>query len=90
MAKLARKGIKFEWTDECQIGFDYLKTCLTEGPILKYTDPTKSMWFSQMPQIRLHEPFLPSNIMVRKERPRKCQLLTFQCSSLIPSLNGVL
>ena len=29
MTKLTRKGVKFEWTDECQIGFDYLKTCLT-------------------------------------------------------------
>ena len=39
--KLTRKGVKFEWTDECQIGFDYLKTCLTEAPILKYLNPSK-------------------------------------------------
>ena len=31
MTKLTRKDVKFEWTDECQIGFDYLKTSLTEG-----------------------------------------------------------
>ena len=36
MTKLTRKGGKFEWTDECQIGFDYLKTCITEAPILTY------------------------------------------------------
>ena len=41
MTKLTRKGVKFVWTDECQIGFDYLKTCLTEAPILKYPDPSK-------------------------------------------------
>ena len=41
MTELTRKGIKFEWTDECKVGFDYLKTCLTEAPILKYPDPSK-------------------------------------------------
>ena len=41
MTKLTRKGVTFEWTDECQIGFDYLKTCPTEAPILKYPDPSK-------------------------------------------------
>ena len=38
MTKLTRK---FELTDECQIGFNYLKTCLTEAPILKYPNPSK-------------------------------------------------
>ena len=41
MTKLTKKGVKFEWTDECQIGFNYLKTCFTEAPILKYPDPSK-------------------------------------------------
>ena len=41
MTKLTRKGVKFEWTDECQIGFDYLKTCLAEALILKYPDLSK-------------------------------------------------
>ena len=41
MTKLTRKGVKFKWTDEWQIGFDYLKTCLTEAPILKYPNPSK-------------------------------------------------
>ena len=41
MAKLTRKGVNSEWTDECQIGFDYLKTCLTEAPILKYPNTSK-------------------------------------------------
>ena len=34
--KLTRKDSKFEWSDDCQTGFEYLKTCLTEVPILKY------------------------------------------------------
>ena len=41
MTKLKRKGVKFEWTEECQTGFEYLKTSLTEVPILKYPDPSK-------------------------------------------------
>ena len=41
MTKLTIKGVKFEWTDECQIGFDYLKTCLTEAPILQYPNLSK-------------------------------------------------
>ena len=41
ITKLTRKGVKFEWIDECQIGFDYLKTCLTEAPILKYPKPSQ-------------------------------------------------
>ena len=41
MKKLTRKGVKFEWTDECKIGFNYLKTCLTKAQILKYPNPSK-------------------------------------------------
>ena len=41
MTKLTRKDTKFNWTEECQVGFDYLRTFLTESPILKYPDPRK-------------------------------------------------
>ena len=41
MTKLTRKGVKFEWTNECQMGFDYLNTCLIEALILKYPEPSK-------------------------------------------------
>ena len=41
MTKLTWKGVKFEWTEECQTGFEYLKMCLTEAPMLKYPDPSK-------------------------------------------------
>ena len=41
MTKLTRKEFKFEWTEKCQIGFDFLKTCFTMAPILKYPDSLK-------------------------------------------------
>ena len=34
MTKLTRKGVKFEWTKECQ-------ACVTKAMILKYPDPSK-------------------------------------------------
>ena len=39
MTKLTRKETKFEWSDDYQSGFEYLKTCFTESPILKYPNP---------------------------------------------------
>ena len=41
MTKLTRKGTKFEWSNDCKSAFEYLKTCLTESPILKYPNPQK-------------------------------------------------
>ena len=41
MTKLTRNDTKFEWSDDCQSGFEYLKTCLTESSILKYPNPKK-------------------------------------------------
>ena len=41
MTKLTRKGVKFEWTEECQTGFEYLKMCLTDALLPKYPDPSK-------------------------------------------------
>ena len=41
LTKLTRKNCKFNWAEECQIGFEYLRTCLTQSPILKYPDPNK-------------------------------------------------
>ena len=41
MTKLTRKDAKFEWSDDCQSGFEYLKTCLTESSILKCPSPQK-------------------------------------------------
>ena len=41
MTKLTRKDTKLEWSDDCQSGFEYLKTCLTKSLILKYPNPQK-------------------------------------------------
>ena len=41
LTRLIRRDVKFEWTKDCQTGFDYLRTCLTKDPILKYPDPKK-------------------------------------------------
>ena len=42
LTKLTRKDCKFNWAEECQIGpLEYLRTCLTQSPILKYPDPNK-------------------------------------------------
>ena len=43
MTKLTRRDTKFEWSDDCQSGFEYLKTCLTESPILKYSKSTEKI-----------------------------------------------
>ena len=42
MTKLTRKDTKFEWSDDCQSGFGYLKICLTDSPILKYPNAEKT------------------------------------------------
>ena len=41
LTKLTRRNSKFTWTDDCQTGFEYLKTALTKSLILKYPDPNK-------------------------------------------------
>ena len=41
MTKLVRKETKFDWSEDCQAGFEYLRSCLTKAPTLKYPDPSK-------------------------------------------------
>ena len=41
LTRLTRREVKFEWTEDCQEGFEYLRTCLMKDPILKYPDPSK-------------------------------------------------
>ena len=38
---LTRKGARFQWTGDCQRGFDELKEALVNAPVLPYPDPTK-------------------------------------------------
>ena len=40
---LQRKGKKFEWTEECEVGFVKLKKLLTHAPVLKIANPDKTL-----------------------------------------------
>lgn len=41
--RLLRKGVQFEWSDECQASFDELKRRFTTGPILRHFDPKRKI-----------------------------------------------
>ena len=41
LMKLGKKFAKFVWSEECQVGFEFLKTSLTTVPILGYPDVNK-------------------------------------------------
>ena len=41
LTTLTRKDIKLEWSNDCQVSFDYLKDCLIKDLVLKYPDPNK-------------------------------------------------
>ena len=41
LAKLLRKGMRFEWNDKCQAIFEQLKEMLVEAPVLTQPTPGK-------------------------------------------------
>ena len=41
LIKLTKKFAKFEWTDECQVAFQFLKDSLSTVPVLGYPDVNK-------------------------------------------------
>jgi hypothetical protein len=41
ITSLQKKGVKFEWTWDCERSFDHLKHLLTSAPILKIVDPNE-------------------------------------------------
>ena len=90
MTKLTREDTKCEWSDDCQSGFEYLKTCLTESPILKYPNPQKGMLYSLMPVIKLQQQYSLRNTKMMKMRSKQCLLLTFLHSFLTHNLSGTL
>ncbi|XP_070668717.1 uncharacterized protein [Malus domestica] len=38
LTRLTRKGVKFEWSDDCEQSFQQLKYCLTHAPVLALPD----------------------------------------------------
>ena len=88
VTKLTRKDSQFEWSDDCQTGFEYLKTCLTEGLILKYPNPHRRYVVSLMHLIKLQQQSWHKNTQMKMVRLRKCLLHTSMHSSLIHNLNG--
>jgi hypothetical protein len=42
ITSLQKKGIKFEWTFECEENFNLLKELLTSAPVLNIIDPNES------------------------------------------------
>jgi hypothetical protein len=41
ITSLQRKGMKFQWTTDCERSFQHLKQLLTSAPILRITDPNE-------------------------------------------------
>jgi hypothetical protein len=48
MTMLLEKNKDFDWTEECQAGFEELKKRLTSAPVLILPDITKSLTFTVM------------------------------------------
>jgi hypothetical protein len=41
ITSLQKKGVKFEWTSDCERSFQHLKHLLTSAPILRIADPNE-------------------------------------------------
>ena len=82
MTKLTRKGTKFEWSDDCQSGFEYLKLALLSLPFSNIQIHRKDMLYSLMPVIKLQQQYSLRNTKMMTMRSKKCQLVTFLHSFL--------
>ena len=40
LTKLTKKSVKWEWTNECEMAFQQMKTCLTSAPVRHFIDFT--------------------------------------------------
>ena len=89
LTKLTRKDCKFNWAEECQIGFEYLRTCLTQSPILNTQIQTNAMLFLLMLLIKQQLLHSLKSTQMTMVRLKKCQLRTSQHNSVIPNLSGV-
>ena len=75
VTKLTRKDTKCEWSDDCQSGLEYLKTCLTEYPIFKHPNPQKR--YVVLTDAKLQQQYLLRNTKMMTMRSKRCLLLTF-------------
>jgi hypothetical protein len=41
ITSLQKKGVRFEWTPDCERSFQHLKNLLTSAPILRIVDPNE-------------------------------------------------
>jgi hypothetical protein len=41
ITSLQKKGVKFEWTEDCERSFQHLMNLLISAPILSIVDPTE-------------------------------------------------
>ena len=90
LTKLTQKDCKFIWSDECKTGFEYLRTCRTESPILKYPDPHKRYVVFTDASDQAAAAVLTQEYIDDDGQIKKCQLHIFLLSSMILSLNGSL
>ena len=90
MKKLTRNKVKFGWTEECQIGFHYLKTCLTEAPILKYHDPFKRYVVFTDASDQAAAAVLTQEYFDEDGEVKEMSIVYLPANSLIHSLNGAL
>ena len=53
MTKLLEKEREFQWSDECQVSFEYLMKRLTSAPILVLLDITQALTFIVMHLVKV-------------------------------------
>ena len=90
LTKLTRRNVKFEWSKECQIGFDYLRTVLTKDSILKYPDPSKRYVIFTDAQTKQQQEYFAKNIKIVMAKLLNSQLHICPHNSQIPNTNGAL
>ena len=89
MTKMTRKGVKFEWTYECQLGFDYIKTFLIEALILKYPNASK-MYVIFMDASDQAAAAVMTQEYTEDGDTKEMPIAYHSAHSLTPSSNGVL
>jgi hypothetical protein len=91
---LQNKGIKFEWTTECEVKFNLLKELLTSAPILSIANPNESFLVCTDAYKEGLGGFLTQNWHVIgyesrkiKEHERNCATHDLEIVSIVQALN---